>query len=68
MIIPMPDDHPKYPKIDPEEMINPNHPNFTIWGSRIEVALFIGIHCHYADLASRNGAGRDQLPHHRVLP
>ena len=26
MIIPMPDYRPKYPKIDPEEVINPNHP------------------------------------------
>lgn len=25
MIIPMPDYRPKYPKIDPEEVINPNH-------------------------------------------
>ena len=32
MIIPMPDYRPKYPKIDPEEGINPNHPNLTIWG------------------------------------
>lgn len=50
MIIPMPDYRPKYPKIHPEEVINPNHPNLTIWGNRIEVALFIGIHCHYATL------------------
>ncbi len=53
MIIPMPDYRPKYPKIDPEEGINPNHPNLTIWGNKIEVALFIGIHCHYANLALR---------------
>src|SRR3970040_349755 len=53
MIIPMPDYRPKYPKIDPEEVINPNHPNLTIWGNKIEVALFIGIHCHYANLALR---------------
>lgn len=52
-IIPMPDYRPKYPKIDPEEAINPNHPNLTIWGNKIEVALFIGIHCHYANLALR---------------
>ena len=52
-IIPMPDYRPKYPKIDPEEGINPNHPNLTIWHNKIEVALFIGIHCHYANLALR---------------
>ncbi|TKB62225.1 MAG: hypothetical protein E8D49_00470 [Nitrospira sp.] len=39
--------------IDPEEVINPNHPNLTIWRNKIEVALFIGIHCHYANLALR---------------
>ncbi len=53
MIIPMPDYRAKYPKIDPEEAINPNHPNLTIWANKIEVALFIGIHCHYANLALR---------------
>lgn len=53
MIIPMPDYRPKYPKVDPEEAINPNHPNLTIWANKIEVALFIGIHCHYANLALR---------------
>lgn len=53
MIIPMPDYRPKYPKIDPLEVMNPNHPNLTIWGNKIEVALFIGIHCHYANLALR---------------
>jgi hypothetical protein len=53
MIIPMPDYRPKYPKVDPQEAINPNHPNLTIWGNKIEVALFIGIHCHYANLALR---------------
>lgn len=52
-IIPMPDYRPKYPKVDPEEGINPNHPNLTIWHNKIEVALFIGIHCHYANLALR---------------
>ena len=53
MIIPMPDYRPKYPKIDPEEGINPNHPNLTIWHNKIEIALFIGIHCQYANLALR---------------
>src|SRR6266545_1823267 len=50
MIIPMPDYRPKYPKIDPEEVINPNHPNLTIWGNKIEACVFIGVHCHYANL------------------
>ena len=30
MLIPMPDYRPKYPKINPEVEINPNHPNLTI--------------------------------------
>jgi hypothetical protein len=51
MVIPMPDYRPKYPRVDPEEVINPNHPNLTIWHNHIEVCLFIGIHCHYANLA-----------------
>ncbi len=50
LIIPMPDYRPKYPKIDPEEVINPNHPNLTIWGNRIEACIFVGVHCHYANL------------------
>lgn len=50
LIIPMPDYRPKYPKIDPEEMINPNHPNLTIWGNKIEACIFVGVHCHYANL------------------
>lgn len=50
MIIPMPDYRPKYPKIDHEEVINPNHPNLTIWGNKIEACIFIGVHCHYANL------------------
>ncbi|MBH0179029.1 MAG: hypothetical protein HP491_14500 [Nitrospira sp.] len=29
MLIPMPDYRPKYPKINPEVEINPNHPNLT---------------------------------------
>ncbi len=50
MIIPMADYRPKYPKIDPEELINPNHPNLTIWGNKIEACIFVGVHCHYANL------------------
>jgi len=50
LIIPMPDYRPKYPKVEPEEAINPNHPNLTIWGNKIEACIFIGVHCHYANL------------------
>ncbi len=49
-IIPMPDYRPKYPKVEPQEAINPNHPNLTIWGNKIEACIFIGVHCHYANL------------------
>ena len=34
-------------------MINPDHPNLTIWANEIEVALFIGGHRHDANLALR---------------
>lgn len=50
-IIPMPDYRPKYPKINPEIEINPNHPNLTIWHNEIDVCLFVGVHCHYANVA-----------------
>jgi hypothetical protein len=50
-IIPMPDYRPIYPKIDPEAVINPCHPNLTIWHNKIEVCFFIGVHCHYANIA-----------------
>ena len=50
-IIPMSDYRPKYPKIDPETEINPNHPNLAIWHNRIDVCLFVGVHCHQANLA-----------------
>ena len=50
MLIPMPDYRPKYPKINPEVEINPNHPNLTIWHNRIDVGLFVGVHCHQANL------------------
>ncbi len=50
MLIPMPDYRPKYPKINPEFEINPNHPNLTIWHNKIDVCLFIGVHCHQANL------------------
>lgn len=50
-IIPMPDYRPKYPMINPAIEINPNHPNLTIWHNNIDVCLFIGVHCHYANVA-----------------
>ncbi|MBT9140640.1 MAG: hypothetical protein DDT30_01218 [Dehalococcoidia bacterium] len=50
-IIPMPDYRPKYPMINPEVEINPNHPNLTIWHNEIDVCVFAGVHCHYANLA-----------------
>lgn len=50
-IIPMPDYRPKYPKINPEVEINPNHPNLTIWHNKIDVCVFAGVHCHYANVA-----------------
>ncbi len=50
-VIPMPDYRPKYPKIDPAVEINPNHPNLTIWHNKIDVGVFIGVHCHQANMA-----------------
>lgn len=52
-IIPMPDYRPKYPTINPAVEINPNHPNLTIWHNKIDVGIFIGVHCHQANLALR---------------
>jgi hypothetical protein len=52
-IIPMPDYRPKYPKIDAEAEINPNHPNLTILHNKIKACIFIGVHCHYANLSLR---------------
>jgi hypothetical protein len=52
-IIPMPDYRPKYPKIDVKAEINPNHPNLTILDNRIKSCIFIGVHCHYANLSLR---------------
>lgn len=49
-IIPMPDYRPIYPKIDPEAVINPCHPNLTIQHNKIEACIFIGVHCHYASI------------------
>lgn len=50
-LIPMADYRPKYPKINPEVEINPNHPNLTIWHNKIDVCIFVGVHCHQANLA-----------------
>lgn len=51
LLIPMPDYRPKYPKINPEIEINPNHPNLTIWHNKIDVCMFVGVHCHMANLS-----------------
>jgi hypothetical protein len=51
MLIPMPDYRPKYPKINPEIEINPNHPNLTIWHNKIDTCMFVGVHCHQANLS-----------------
>lgn len=50
-IIPMPDYRPKYPMINPDIEINPNHPNLTIWHNKIDVCVFVGVHCHFANVA-----------------
>ena len=50
-IIPMPDYRPKYPMINPAVEINPNHPNLTIWHNKIDVCVFVGVHCHFANIA-----------------
>ena len=50
-LIPMADYRPKYPKIYPEREINPNHPNLTIWHNKIDVCMFVGVHCHQANIA-----------------
>jgi len=50
-IIPMADYRPKYPKVNPAVEINPNHPNLTIWHNKIDVCLFVGVHCHPSNIA-----------------
>lgn len=50
-LIPMADYRLKYPKIIAEKEINPNHPNLTIWKNKIDVCLFVGIHCHQSNIA-----------------
>ncbi len=49
-VIPMPDYRPIYPKIDPEAVINPCHPNLTIQHNKIETCILIGVHCHFANI------------------
>ncbi|MBI5427357.1 MAG: 2-oxoglutarate:ferredoxin oxidoreductase [Nitrospinae bacterium] len=49
-IIPMPDYRPIYPKIDPEAVMNPCHPNLTIQHNKIHVCILIGVHCHFANI------------------
>ena len=50
-LIPMADYRPKYPKIEAQYEINPNHPNLTISHNKIDVCIFIGVHCHMANLS-----------------
>ncbi len=49
-VIPMPDYRPIYPKIDPEAVMNPCHPNLTIQHNKIHTCVFIGVHCHFANV------------------
>ena len=52
------DKDPLYGSLEGE--INPNHPNLTIWHNKIDVCLFVGVHCHYSNLALkiiRGGTG-----------
>ena len=49
-VIPMPDYRPIYPKIDPEAVINPCHPNLTIQHNKIHTCVLIGVHCHFANI------------------
>jgi len=49
-VIPMPDYRPIYPKIDPEAVINPCHPNLTVQHNKIETCILIGVHCHFANI------------------
>ncbi len=49
-IITMPDYRPIYPKIYPETVMSPCHPNLTIWHNKIEVGLFMDAHCHFVNV------------------
>lgn len=49
-IITMPDYRPIYPRIDPEVVFSPCHPNLTIWHNRIEVCMLIDAHCHFVNV------------------
>jgi hypothetical protein len=49
-VIPMPDYRPIYPKIDPEAVINPCHPNLTVQHNKIHTCILIGVHCHFANI------------------
>jgi hypothetical protein len=49
-IICMPDYRPIYPKIDPEAVFSPCHPNLTILHNKIEVCMLIDAHCHYVNV------------------
>ncbi|MBI1822926.1 MAG: 2-oxoglutarate:ferredoxin oxidoreductase [Nitrospirae bacterium] len=49
-IICMPDYRPIYPKIDPESVLSPCHPNLTILHNKIEVCMLIDAHCHFVNV------------------
>jgi hypothetical protein len=49
-IITMPDYRPIYPKIDPEVVLSPCHPNLTIWHNNIEACMLIDGHCHFVNV------------------
>src|SRR5438046_10624889 len=49
-IIPMPDYRTKYPKINPDVEINPNHPNLNIWHNKEAVYVFVRELCNEAYL------------------
>ncbi|MFI5343083.1 MAG: carbon monoxide dehydrogenase beta subunit family protein [Chlamydiales bacterium] len=49
-IICMPDYRPIYPKIDPEAVLSPCHPNLTILHNKIEVCMLIDAHCHFVNV------------------
>lgn len=49
-IITMPDYRPIYPKINPEVVFSPCHPNLTLWHNHIEVCMLIDAHCHFVNV------------------
>lgn len=62
MLIPMPDYRPKYPKINPEVEINPNHPNLTIWP---QPDRYLSL--HRCSLSSSEPDAEDRPRRHKLL-